>query len=100
MKQKKPCLSIKNVKARLDFARAHLDWTIDDWCWGRDPHELSTRIVTETVKHGGEGIMVWGSMTSHGHGSVYKIEGRLKSTWIPSNFRANNRCYKSHFPIG
>ena len=31
VKQKKPHLSIKNVKACLDFARAHLDWTIDDW---------------------------------------------------------------------
>jgi len=25
VKQKKPCLSIKNVKAYLKFARAHLD---------------------------------------------------------------------------
>ena len=31
VKQKKPRLSIKNVKAHLDFARTHLDWTIDDW---------------------------------------------------------------------
>ena len=28
--KKKPHLSIKNVKAHLDFARTHLDWTIDD----------------------------------------------------------------------
>ena len=31
VKENKPRLSIKNVKARLDFARAHLDWTVDDW---------------------------------------------------------------------
>ena len=30
VKQKRPRLSIKNVKAHLDFARTHLDWTIDD----------------------------------------------------------------------
>jgi transposase len=98
VKQKKPRLSVKNIKARLDFARAHLDWTIDDWsrviffdeskinlfcsdgiswCWSRDPHELSTRTVTETVKHGGGGIMIWGSMTIYGPGLVYKVEGRL-----------------------
>ena len=98
VKQKKPRLSIKNVKARLDFARAHLDWTIDDWshvifsdeskinrfcsdgiswCWSCDPQELSTRIVIETVKHGGGGIMIWGSITSHGPGLVYKIKGCL-----------------------
>ena len=98
VKQKKPRLLIKNVKARLDFARARLDWTIDDWsgvifsdeskinqfcfdgiswCWSRDPQELSTHSVIETVKHGGGGIVIWGSMTSHGLGLVYKIEGRL-----------------------
>ena len=97
-KQKNPRLSIKNVKTRLDFARAHLDWTIDDWscaiysdeskinrfcsngiswCWSCDPHELSTCIVIETVKHGGGGIMIWGNMTSQGPGLVYKIESRL-----------------------
>ncbi len=43
----------------------------------RDPHELSTRTVIETVKHGGGGIMIWGSMTNHGPRLVYKIEGRL-----------------------
>ena len=79
VKQKKPRLSIKNVKARLDFARAHLDWTIDNWScvifsdeskfnrfcsngiswsWSRDPHELSTCTVIEIVKHGGGGIMI------------------------------------------
>ena len=31
VKQKEPRFSIKNVKAHLDFARIHLDWTIDDW---------------------------------------------------------------------
>ena len=98
VKQRKPRLSMKNVKACVDFARAHLDWTIDDWscviffdeskinrscsngiswCWSRDPHELSTRTVIETIKHGGGGIMIWGSMTSHGPRLVYKIEGRL-----------------------
>ena len=33
--------------------------------------------VIETVKHVGGGIMIWGSMTSHGSRLVYKIEGRL-----------------------
>ena len=98
VKQKKPRLSIKNVKAHLDFARAHLDWTIDDWsriifsneskinrfcsdgiswCWSHDPHELSTCTIIETVKHGGGRIMIWGNMTSHGLRLVYKIEGHL-----------------------
>ena len=31
VKKKKPALSVKNVKARLKFAREHLSWTEDDW---------------------------------------------------------------------
>jgi transposase len=30
-KVEKPKLSKKNIKARLEFARRHKDWTIDDW---------------------------------------------------------------------
>src|SRR5688572_16882792 len=30
-KKKKPLLSKKNIKARLDFAKAHQYWTSDDW---------------------------------------------------------------------
>ena len=30
-KQKKPRLSAKNIKARLDFAYRHKDWTVEDW---------------------------------------------------------------------
>ncbi len=31
VKKKKPFLSKKHKKARLDFALAHKDWTIEDW---------------------------------------------------------------------
>ena len=31
VKPKKPHLSPKNVKERLAWAKAHVDWTIDDW---------------------------------------------------------------------
>jgi transposase len=30
-KEKKPKLSAKNIKARLEFAWQHKDWTIEDW---------------------------------------------------------------------
>jgi transposase len=30
-KQEKPRLSAKNVKARLEFALAHRDWTVENW---------------------------------------------------------------------
>ena len=31
MKEKKPQLSRKNIKDRLEFSMAHQHWTIDDW---------------------------------------------------------------------
>jgi transposase len=31
VKQNKPCLTKQHIRARLDFAIAHKDWTIEDW---------------------------------------------------------------------
>ena len=66
MKEKKPHLSSKNIRARLEFVRKYQRWTIDDkrhmifsdetkinrfssdgrvWCWVRDPQKLSERTV-------------------------------------------------------
>jgi hypothetical protein len=98
VKKKKPQLSRKNIKDRLEFAIAHQYWTINDWsrvifsdeskinrfcsdgmswCWIRDSEQLSSRTVSQTVKHGGGGIMIWGSMSIHGPGVVCKVEGRI-----------------------
>ena len=30
-KKKKPMLSRANIKARLEFAKGHRDWTVEDW---------------------------------------------------------------------
>jgi uncharacterized UBP type Zn finger protein len=30
-RKKKPMLSMKNVKKRLEWCKNHRDWTIDDW---------------------------------------------------------------------
>ena len=98
VKEKKPQLSRKNIKDRLEFAMAHQHWTINDWsqvifsdeskinrfcsngmswCWMRDSKQLSSRTVSQTVKHSGGGIMIWGSMSIHGLGVVCKVEGRI-----------------------
>jgi len=97
-KKKKPLLSKKNIKERLDFARAHQYWTADDWervifsdetkvnrfnsdgrawCWSRDPSALNDMTVSQTVKHGGGHIMLWGCMTSKGVGYSCKIDNTL-----------------------
>lgn len=97
-KKKKPLLSTKNIKERLEFAKSHLDWTADDWervifsdetkinrfnsdgrtwFWSRDPNSLNDHSVQQTVKHGGGGIMLWGCMTSNGVGYACKIDNIL-----------------------
>lgn len=97
-KEAKPKLSAKNIKARLDFARRHRHWTVEDWkrviwsdetkvnrfssdgrswCWARDGEGRQPRHVKQTVKHGGGSLMIWGCMTAHGPGFICKIEGTM-----------------------
>lgn len=97
-KQKKPLLRRKNITARLEFARAHEHWTVDDWkrvifsdetkinrfgsdgrcwCWAPATEGLTNRTVQKTVKHGGGSLMVWGCMSARGPGLICQVEGRM-----------------------
>ena len=96
LKVKKPYLSEKHKKARLEFARRHKEWSIDDWKkviwsdeakinifgsdgrqyrWKKKNFQLIDHDVQKTVKHGGGHIMVWGSMTYKGVGVLKHLEG-------------------------
>lgn len=97
-KKKKPALSQKNVRERLAFARAHRDWTVDDWksvifsdetkinrfnsdgrswTWYRDGETLQPRNVSQSTKYGGGRIMLWGCITALGVGYMCEIEGNM-----------------------
>jgi hypothetical protein len=97
-KMEKPRLSPKNIKARLEFAKRHQCWTIDDWkrviwsdetkinrfcsdgrswCWVRDGESRQPRHVKQTVKHGGGSIMIWGCMTAQGVGFMCRLTGAM-----------------------
>ena len=101
VKPKKPHLSSKNVKERLAWAKAHVDWTIDDWrrvvwsdetkidrfgsdgrhyTWKRDSEQPQPRHVQQTVKHGGGNIKLWSCITVHGVGYIVKIDENLDKT--------------------
>jgi transposase len=101
VKPKKSYLSPKNIKARLRWAKAHVDWTYDDWArviwsdetkvdrfgsdgryysWKRDSEELQSRHVQQTFKHGGGNIKLWSCITVHGIGYIVKIDETLDKT--------------------
>ena len=94
---KKPFISAKNRKARLEFAKTHKNWTIDQWkrvLWsdeskfnlrGSDGKKtvrrptgkrLDPRFTVGTVKHGGgKGLMVWGCFSGFsGLGPLHRID--------------------------
>jgi len=98
VKKKKPLLSARHKKERLDFAEAHRDWTVEDWkrvvwsdetkinrlgsdgkkwAWKKSGEGLSDRLVQGTLKFGGGSVMVWGCMMWEGPGLACKIDGRM-----------------------
>lgn len=93
---KKPFISAKNRKARLEFAKAHLDWSVQKWKTVlfsdeskynlknsdgirrvRRPkgERLNPKYCKATVKHGGGNILVWGCFSGQGIGPIHKIDG-------------------------
>src|SRR5215469_9259535 len=98
MKRKRPLLTKKHRKERLDFAIAHQYWTLDDWkrvvwsdetkinrlgsdgrkwVWKKAGEGLSERLVEGTIKFGGGSLMMWGCMLWDGVGYACKIDGRM-----------------------
>ena len=99
-KKKKPFLSKKHRKQRLDFAQKYANWTVEDfkrviwsdetkiirmgsdglkWTWRKPQHAIQDYHVQGTFKHGGGSLMFWGCMTRIGVGQACKIEGTLDS---------------------
>jgi hypothetical protein len=99
VKKKKPFLSKRHRRARLDFAISHKDWTIEDWkrvvwsdetkinrfgsdgrsyAWiGEEENAYSDKTVTATMKFGGGSLMMWGCMFWEGVGYSCKIDTRM-----------------------
>lgn len=107
---RKPFISKKNKAARLQFARDHRDWTIEQWknvafsdeskfnLFGSDGKTYVRRPVCKrydpryqipTVKHGGGNIMVWGIFSGFGIGPIVEINGIMNAA-IYKNILNNN----------
>lgn len=99
---RKPMVSAKNRRDRLDFARNHINWTTKDWSkilWSdeskfnlfssdgirfvRRPKNKrnDVRYMVPTVKHGGGSVMVWGCFSRDCVGPLVRINGIMDSKY-------------------
>jgi transposase len=97
-KVRKPKHARRHIAARIAFARAHKDWTIEDWkrvlwsdetkvnrlgsdgvqwAWAREGEGLSDRLIIPTANFGGGSIMFWGCMGWQGTGFGCRLERTL-----------------------
>ncbi|KAK3560504.1 hypothetical protein QTP86_009647 [Hemibagrus guttatus] len=93
-----PLLKPVHVRARLKFAREHLDDPEEDWenviwsdetkielfgknstcrVWRRKNAELQPKNTIPTVKHGGGNIMLWGCFSAKGPGLLISVKERM-----------------------
>lgn len=93
---KKPLLRSRNKVKRLNWAKLHKDWTIEQWqkvlftdeskfeIFGGKRRKYVRRLVGErmieqaivpTVKHGGGSVIVWGCFAGEKVGDLKRIEG-------------------------
>ncbi|KAK3510278.1 hypothetical protein QTP70_032702, partial [Hemibagrus guttatus] len=93
-----PLLKPVHVRARLKFAREHLDDPEEDWenviwsdetkielfgknstcrVWRRKNAELHPKNTIPTVKHGGGDIMLWGCFSAKGPGRLIRVKERM-----------------------
>ena len=98
VKKKKPLLSTKYRKRRLDFALKYKDWTVEDWTrviwsdetkvnrigsngwmyvWKKKGEPSQNKEIQGTVKFEGCSLMVWGCMGWNGVGILAEVEGRM-----------------------
>ena len=121
MAARKPLLSARNRKARLDFASEYRDWTVEQWrqvLWSdessvelfdcrrrvyvrrRQGERFREECLVPSVKFGGGKLMIWGCFSGTGLGEICRVEGTvdqkkyqaiLQETMLPSANRLFGR---------
>lgn len=97
--RKKPFLSLRQRVKRLNCAKTHVNWTMEQWdsvIWSdetrislfgsdgikyvrrRIGEDLHPDCITRTVKHP-VSVMIWGCMTSKGVGRICVINGNINA---------------------
>ena len=94
--KRKPLLSLKARKKRLEWAKKHLEFDWNNVVFSdesrftlksdrpilvrrRTGEAFKSECLASTVKHGGGGIMVWGCFSIKGVGKLHKIQGTINS---------------------
>jgi hypothetical protein len=102
-KPEAPRLTGRQMKMRLEFARAHVGWSVDDWknvmfsdeCsvmrikpfgtqyyYANEEHKLRHQHhFKQKSQAGGGKIMVWGCITAHGVGDLCWVEGTMDAEY-------------------
>ena len=95
---KKPFISKINLKKRLDFAKEHQNWTIDQWkkvlfsdespiflhwagkklIWRKQNERFLPVCMNGTIKHDVK-INVWCCFSANGVGELHRIKGNLNA---------------------
>ncbi|GFV56609.1 transposable element Tc1 transposase [Trichonephila clavipes] len=96
--RRKPFISKRNQKVRREFAKEHENKDFSYWkqvlstdeskfnifgtdgkpyVWRKSNEELRRQNLKPTVKLGGGSVMVWGSFSAAGSGTLCFIEGRM-----------------------
>lgn len=96
--RRKPLVSARNRKKRIEFANGYINKNIEFWCqvlfsdeskfnifhsggrilvWRKRNTELDPKNLCSTVKHGGGGVMVWGCMAASDVGELVFIEDTM-----------------------
>lgn len=126
VRRSKPYLSKMQKEARYRWAKAHKDWTVEDWkrvifsdeskfnlfksdgrqyAWFRPGQALDERFTKKTVKHGGGNVMVWGCITASGMGELHLIEGHMDGPMyveilnenLPRTLRKHNMKFSGRY---
>ncbi|KAK3548201.1 hypothetical protein QTP70_005167 [Hemibagrus guttatus] len=110
--RRKPLLNKKNIKARLSFARKHLDdpqdfwehtlWTdetkmelfgrsVSHYVWRKSNTAFQKKNITPTVKYGGGSVMVCGCSAASGPGRLAVINETMNSAVYQKILKENVR---------